>query len=115
MSNTPRTDAAVHPTQILRRADGTFVEIVDVVTCRQLERELAEAQAEIVRLTKRKDECSNGWDGALATVQRLERELADAVAKERERCAKVCERKIDAPAGFYQIVMAAASKIRKGE
>ena len=28
--------------------------------------ELAEAQAEIVRLTKRKDECSNGWDAALA-------------------------------------------------
>ena len=28
--------------------------------------ELAEAKAEIVRLTKRKDECSNGWDAALA-------------------------------------------------
>jgi hypothetical protein len=47
MSDTPRTDAAVHPTQLLRRADGTFVEIVDAVTCRQLERELAEAQAKI--------------------------------------------------------------------
>jgi hypothetical protein len=40
---------------------------------------------------------------------------ADAVAKERERCALVCERKIDAPAGTYQILMAAAKKIRKGE
>ena len=39
---------------------------------------LVEARAEIVRLKKRKDECSNGWDGALATVQRLERELAEA-------------------------------------
>ena len=47
--------------------------------------------------------------------KKLERELAEAVAKERERCAKVCERKIDAPADFYQIVMAAATKIRKGE
>ena len=42
-------------------------------------------------------------------------ELADAVAKERERCAKVCERNIDAPAGTYQILMAAADAIRKGE
>jgi len=50
MSDTPRTDAAVHPTQLLRRADGTSVEIVAAVTCRQLERELAEAQAEITRL-----------------------------------------------------------------
>jgi predicted transglutaminase-like protease len=47
--------------------------------------------------------------------EKLERELAEAVAKERERCAKVCERKIDAPAGTYQILMAAATKIRKGE
>ena len=45
----------------------------------RLERELVTARAEIVRLTKRKDECSNGWDGALATVQRLERELAEAL------------------------------------
>jgi hypothetical protein len=37
------------------------------------------------------------------------------VAAERERCALVCERKIDAPAGTYQILMAAAAAIRKGE
>ena len=47
MSDTPRTDAAVHPTQLLRRADGTSVEIVGAVTCRQLERELAEAREEL--------------------------------------------------------------------
>ena len=47
----------------------------------QLERELAEAKAKIERLTKRKEQCSNGWDGALATVQRLERELAEAQAE----------------------------------
>jgi hypothetical protein len=38
-----------------------------------------------------------------------------AVAAERERCALVCERNIDAPAGTYQILMAAAAAIRKGE
>lgn len=37
------------------------------------------------------------------------------VAAERERCALVCERKIVAPAGTYQILMAAAKEIRKGE
>ena len=37
------------------------------------------------------------------------------VAAERERCALVCERKIDAPVGTYQILMAAAKEIRKGE
>jgi hypothetical protein len=47
MSDTPITDAAVHPTQLLRRADGTSVEIVGAVTCRQLERELAEAKEEL--------------------------------------------------------------------
>lgn len=48
-------------------------------------------------------------------IDQLERELAEAVAAERERCAKVCERNIDAPAGTYQILMAAAKEIRKGE
>jgi len=33
------------------------------------------------------------------------------VASERERCALVCERNIDAPAGTYQILMAAAKVI----
>tara|TARA_R110002126_G_scaffold145459_1_gene291534 strand:+ start:3462 stop:3632 length:171 start_codon:yes stop_codon:yes gene_type:complete len=40
---------------------------------------------------------------------------AAGVAAERERCAKVCERNIDAPAGTYQILMAAAKEIRKVE
>jgi hypothetical protein len=42
-------------------------------------------------------------------------DIAKAVAKERERCALVCERKIAATAGTYQILMAAAKEIRKGE
>jgi len=48
-------------------------------------------------------------------AEQLERELAEAVAKERERCALVCERSVTAPSGTYQILMAAATKIRKGE
>ena len=47
--------------------------------------------------------------------KKLECELAEAVEKERERCALVCERSVTAPAGTYQILMAAAKEIRKGE
>jgi len=47
--------------------------------------------------------------------ERLERFANLVIAAERERCALVCERKIDAPAGTYQILMAAAAAIRKGE
>ena len=53
-------------------------------------------------------------------IEQLERELAEAVAAERERCALICEKKIVEPTGTYQIVryqilMAAAKEIRKGE
>jgi hypothetical protein len=44
-------------------------------------------------------------------IEQLERELADAVAKERERCALVCEE-------FYSvenIAQKCAAAIRKGE
>jgi hypothetical protein len=34
---------------------------------------------------------SHGFDAMTILCAELERELADAVAKERERCAKVCE------------------------
>jgi hypothetical protein len=37
------------------------------------------------------------------------------VAAERERCALVCERSVTAPAGTYQILIAAAKAIRKEE
>jgi len=47
MSDTPRTNAAVHPSKLLRRPDGTFREAVDAVFARQLERELAEAQEKL--------------------------------------------------------------------
>ena len=85
--------------------------------------ELAEAKAEIERLKKRRDECSNGWDGEIATGQRLRRELAEAVAKERERCARVCEEilhpddsaKIEEKANWYAGTWACAAAIGKGE
>ena len=45
---------------------------------------------------------------------------ATGVTAERERCALICEKKIAEPTGTYQIVryqilMAAAAAIRKGE
>ena len=45
---------------------------------------LAAAQTEIARLTKRKDECSNGWDEAMAQRDKVR---DDAL----EQAAKVCE------------------------
>ena len=63
-------------------------------------------------LVQEKDQCSNGWDAALATVQRLERELAEAIAKERERCALVVER-VSIP--YENTSSEAAAAIRKGE
>ena len=50
-------------------------------------------------------------DYALDLARQLERELAKAIAKERERCAKVCEE-------FYSVENVAqkcAEAIRKGE
>jgi len=50
-------------------------------------------------------------------IEVLERKLADAVAKERERCAKVCEERFAGhnSMGAYHILMSAAAAIRKGE
>ena len=94
-----------------------------------LERELAEAQAEITRLKGEAESWEKVFDRTcehLAEAKEQLRlcnvdqfttaaELAEAVTKERERCALVCERKIVAPVGTYQILMAAAAAIRKGE
>ena len=115
MSDTPRTDVAQHN--------------MGSVFSRHLERELVAARAEIVRLKGEAESWEKVFDRTcqlLADAKEQLRlcnvdqfttaaELADAVAKERERCAKVCERKIVAPAGTYQILMAAADAIRKGE
>jgi len=93
MSDTPRTDVAEHNM-------GSVVEphyVVDADFSRYLERELVEAREQL-RL------CNVDQFTTAA-------ELAEAVAKERERCAKVCEE-------FYSvenIAQKCAEAIRKGE
>ena len=142
MSDTPRTDVAEHNM-------GSVVEphyVVDADFSRYLERELvaekewvrqstnsnarlekflAEAQAEIVRLKGEAESWEKVFDRTcehLADAKEQLRlcnvdqfttaaELADAVAKERERCARVCEE-------FYSvenIAQKCAAAIRKGK
>ena len=51
-------------------------------------------------------------------VEQLERELAEAVAKERERCAIVCEEMANSRYQLkesIEILTSAADAIRKGE
>jgi hypothetical protein len=77
MSDTPRTDVAQHNM-------GSIMEphyVVDADFSRYLERELVEAREQL-RL------CNVDQFTTAA-------ELAEAVAKERERCAKVCETGVD--------------------
>jgi hypothetical protein len=107
MSDTPRTDA--HCKQIIDDALGLEYAATELqYWAEKLERELAAAIASFNEERERAQR-----EGA--RVIELQVKLAEAVAKERERCALVCERKIDAPVGTYQILMAAAAKIRKGE
>ena len=93
MRDTPRTDAAEHNM-------GSVIKphyVVDADFSRYLERELAEAKEQL-RL------CNVDQFTTAA-------ELAEAVAKERERCALVCEE-------FYSvenIAQKCAAAIRKGE
>jgi hypothetical protein len=109
--DTPRTNDFAH--NIGNDVDGHYV--VDIDFARQLERELAEAQAEITRLKGEAESWEKVFDKTCKHLADAKTELAETVAKERERCALVCERNIDAPAGTYQILMAAAKEIRKGE
>jgi hypothetical protein len=49
-------------------------------------------------------------------IEQLERELAEAVEKERERCAKVCEERGSFNSMYaHHILTSAAAAIRKGE
>ena len=81
----------------------------------RLEKFLAEAQAEVVRLKGEAESWEKVFDRTCEHLAEAKSQLAEAVAKERERCALVCERNITAPAGTYQILMAAAKEIRNGE
>ena len=114
MSDTPRTDFVAHAKAW---ANGAKDKIV------QLERELAEAKEQLrlcnvdqfttaAELAEAKRNYMD-FDGGYAEgfSRYLERELAKAIAKERERCAKVCEE-------FYSvenIAQKCAAAIRKGE
>jgi hypothetical protein len=60
MSDTPRTDALIYRKTTIEMQRH---ELLDLALA--LERELVAARAEIVLLTKRKNEFSNGWDAAL--------------------------------------------------
>jgi predicted nucleic acid-binding Zn-ribbon protein len=106
MSDTPRTDAC----------EGSASDHLDCMAltehARQLERELVAARAEIARLIKRRDEYSNGWAGALATVQRFECKLAEAreeLNDKRKFCYDV-EQALDGMKGNYVEIILALRK-----
>ena len=108
MSDTPRTDKLMGDMSAgwhLRWAESHI----------QFERELVGATAEIVRLKGEAESWEKVFDRTCELLAEEKTALAEVKAKERERCALVCERKIDAPVGTYQILMAAAAAIRKGE
>ena len=99
MSDTPRTDAEpTYKTGIAR------TRTVNIAFARQLERELAEAQAEIARLKGEAESWEKVFDRTCELLADAKSKLAEAVAKER-----------DEPNSTYQTVLAMAAKIRKGE
>tara|TARA_R110000823_G_C15548367_1_gene459014 strand:+ start:52 stop:369 length:318 start_codon:yes stop_codon:yes gene_type:complete len=55
-----------------------------------LERELAEARAEVVRLKWDAESWEQVFDKTCQLLAEAKEELAEAVAKERERCAREC-------------------------
>ena len=107
MSDTPRTDAA--------EIEGYPFNYVEAGFSRYIERELVGARAEVVKLKGEAESWEKVFDKTCQLLAEEKTALAEVKAKERERCALVCERKIVAPAGTYQILMAAAAAIRKGE
>jgi len=114
MSDTPRTDIAQHNM-------GSIMEphyVVDADFSRYLERELAEAQAEVVRLKGEAESWEKVFDRTCEHLADAKTELADVVAKERERCAKVCEEMANSRYQLkenIEIMLACADAIRKGE
>ena len=102
MSDTPRTDHAFND-------EYCYDEYVSKEFAQQLERELAEVKEQL-RL------CNVDQFTTAA-------ELAEAVTKERERCAKVCEEilhpdesaEIEERANWYAGTWACAAAIKRGE
>jgi hypothetical protein len=141
--DTPRTNNFAH--NIGNDVDGHYV--VDIDFARQLERELAEAQAEITRLKGEAESwekvfdrtCEHLADAKTELAEAKEQlrlcnvdqfttaaELAEAVAAERERCARVCDEMDESFVTIYgtdytdfqndpRYLQMAADAIRKGE
>ena len=105
MSDTPRTDAAVHPSKLLRRPDGTFREAVDAVFARQLERELAEAQAEITRLKGEAESWEKVFDKTCEHLAEAKEELND-----RRKFSYAVEQALDGVKGDYVEIIVALRK-----
>jgi len=104
MSDTPRTDA--EPTY---KTGIAQTRTVNIDFARQLERELAAAISSI-------DEERERAQREGARVIKLQVELAEAVAAERERCARVCEERGSFNSMYaHHILTGAAEAIRKGE
>jgi hypothetical protein len=115
MSDTPRTDAAQHNM-------GSVVEphyVVDADFSRYLERELVGARAELAEAKEQLHLCNVDQFTTAA-------ELANAVAAERERCARVCDEMDESFVTIYgtdytdfqndpRYLQMAADAIRKGE
>jgi phage terminase Nu1 subunit (DNA packaging protein) len=106
MSDTPRTDALIYRKNTIEMQRH---ELLDLALA--LERELAEAQAEITRLKGEAESWEKVFDRTCEHLADAKTALAEAVAAERERCALVCEE-------FYSVEGVAqkcAEAIRKGE
>jgi len=104
MSDTPRTDFVAHESGDYKwnRSINRFGRMQSHAQI--LERELAEAQAEVVRLKGEAESWEKVFDRTCEHLADAKTELAEAVGKER-----------DAPNSTYQTVLAMAAKIRKGE
>jgi len=105
MSDTPRTDAAsISREYIERETDRYTQKFVLADHMGDLERELAEAKAEITRLKGEAESWEKVFDRTCEHLADAKSKLAEAVAKERDK-----------PNSTYQTVLAMAAKIRKGE
>jgi hypothetical protein len=84
----------------------------------KLERELAAAQAEVVRLKGEAESWEKVFDRTCEHLADTKTKLAGAVSAERERCAKVCEEMANSRYLLddeRQVAHSCAEAIRKGE
>ena len=127
MSDTPRTDA--HYKQIYDEGLGLeYCETELRYWAEKLEGELAEAKAQLpaemqeCNIVFKQCKLGHGWLTATNWVQHECQicELAEAVEKERERCARVCDEIADDDSMYLldderQVAHSCADAIRRGE